>query len=59
MNNTKVRLQRCSDVSVLARAARLFLAWGNRELADYAHTQRVRAMYEILMRREVTSARTR
>jgi hypothetical protein len=46
MTNTKVRLQRSTDARLLARAARLFMAWGNRELADYAHIQRIRAMAE-------------
>jgi hypothetical protein len=32
------------------RAARLFLAWGNRSLADYAHIQSRRAIVENLMR---------
>ncbi len=48
--NTKVRLQRSSNARLLTRAARLFLAWGNRELADYAHVQSRRAMVENLMR---------
>lgn len=50
MNRTQVRLQRCSDVRLLNRAARLFLAWGNRRLADYAHVQSRRAIAEGLMR---------
>lgn len=50
MSNTKVRLQRCDNVQVLNRAARLFLVWGNRPLADYAHCQSRRATVEALMR---------
>lgn len=50
MNKTQVRMQRSSDVRLLTRAARLFLVWGNRKLADYAHVQSRRAAIEALMR---------
>jgi hypothetical protein len=47
---TLVRIQRCDDVRLLNRAARLFLVWGNRRLADCAHGQSRRALVEKLMR---------
>lgn len=61
MNNTQVRMQRSSDARLLSRAARLFLVWGDRKLADYAHCQARRASVEAIMRAlnkdPITSAR--
>ena len=39
--NTLVRISRATDARLMARAARLFLAWGARPLADAAAIRRV------------------
>ena len=37
---TLTRIRECQNHYLLNRASSLFLAWGNRRLADVAHTRR-------------------
>ncbi len=51
MTVLQVRLSRCNNVSLLNRAARLFLVWGDRKMADAAHVRSRQASVENLMRK--------
>ena len=55
-HNTKVRISRCSNVALLSRAARLFLVWGSRGLADAAHVRSRQAMLENALRKNNAGA---
>lgn len=39
-NDTLFRISQISNVRLAGRAARLFMAWGNRRLADAAHMKK-------------------
>lgn len=45
---TLTRIRECTDVRLLNRAARLFLAWGNRGCADKCHMRRLCVLNSLL-----------